>query len=632
MRETRKTGERANKPKLTKKQKRKLFEIISGAFLLLAASVICSVFSLPKWAALLIYALPYFISGYDVIADCVYDIIHGEIFGENFLMTVATVGAAAIGEFREAVFVMIFYKTGSLFESIAVGRNRESILALSSMKPEKAKKRSPSGEITEVPVEEIMPGDVVAVFPGDRIPIDGTVIFGSSAVDTSALTGEAMPRRAEVGDRVQSGCIAIGGSLDIKAETAFGESTISKVINLISESSAAKSKSENFITVFSRYYTPAVVLSAVLLAVIPSVITGNVSIWVHRALIFLVVSCPCALVISVPLAYFSGMGKAAKLGVLVKGSNYLEALSKTDTAVFDKTGTLTEGKFTLTKINSRLESDEFLLYAASIEQNSSHPLASAVTEKLYETGARPLCCTEFTEKAGLGASGIAGGKRVLVGNSKFMNENGIAPPFEPPETSVHAALDGEYVGYAVFEDVPKKNSKEAVLRLRKNKIRTYMLTGDKKSAGERTAGLLGIDSVRAELMPEDKVSALEELMAEKKDKAKKGSVIFVGDGINDAPTLSRADVGIAMGALGSDMAIECADIVLMDDDPEKIADAVDISKKVHRIVTQNIAFALGVKAAVLVLGALGVAMMWEAVFADVGVSVLAILNSMRLLK
>ena len=619
---------------MTRKQKRKLFEIICGILLLIGAEIVSRLFSLPFWGMLLLYAVPYVISGYDVIIDCVSDIAAGEIFGENLLMTVATIGAGAIGEFREAVFVMIFYKVGSLFESIAVGRSRKSISALSAMKPETARIMTESGEVLEIPVEEIKIGDVAVVLAGDRIPIDGEVIEGVSSLDTSPLTGEALPVSVKVGNKVQSGCINQSGTLHIKAETVFEESTISKVVSLIESSSAAKAKSESFITTFSRYYTPSVVAAAVLLAVIPSIITGNVSEWVHRALIFLVVSCPCALVISVPLAYFGGIGRAAKSGILVKGSNHLEALSKTDTVIFDKTGTLTEGKFTLTKIKPKGISEEDFLYLAAVaEQNSRHPLSEAVMNKYREISDEPLPACEFTEEvAGLGISCYADGHHYLAGNARFLRQNEIYVEFDDDATSIHLAVGGLYMGCAVFEDRPKKNSKSAIARLKKSGIVTCMLTGDKKSAGEAVARELSLDRVHTELMPDDKVTLTEKIMAERKGAGRKGSVVFVGDGINDAPTLARADVGISMGQKGSDMAIECADIVLMDDDPAKIADAVDISKKVRRIVLQNIVFALGVKAIVLILGALGIALMWEAVFADVGVSVIAILNSMRLLK
>ena len=619
---------------MTRKQKRKLFEILIGIVLLVAAGIVTSQFSLSFWPSLLIFAVPYVISGYDVIIDCVSDVASGEIFGENFLMTVATVGAGAIGEFREAVFVMIFYKVGSLFESIAVGKSRESISSLTSMKPETARIISESGETVEIPVEELKIDDVAVVLAGDRIPIDGEIVYGESSIDTSPLTGEALPVSVAVGDKVKSGCINQSGTLHIKAETVFEESTISKVVSLIESSSAAKAKSESFITTFSRFYTPSVVAAAVLLAVIPSIITGNVSEWVHRALIFLVVSCPCALVISVPLAYFGGIGRAAKSGILVKGSNHLEALSKADTVIFDKTGTLTEGEFTLTKVKAHGISDEEFIYLAAIaEQNSRHPLSRAVMNKYMEISSEPLPACEFTEEvAGLGISCRAGGHPYLAGNARFLRQNEVFPDFDDDATSIHLAAGTLYMGCAVFEDRPKKNAKSAVSRLKKSGILTCMLTGDKKSAGEAVASELELDRVHTELMPGDKVTLTEKIMSERKNAGRKGSVVFVGDGINDAPTLARADVGISMGQSGSDMAIECADIVLMDDDPAKIADAVDISKKVHRIVTQNIVFALGIKAIVLILGALGIALMWEAVFADVGVSVIAILNSMRLLR
>lgn len=621
---------------MTKSQKRSLFEIIAGAVLLIAAYLLCRFAHIEGVAKFFIFLIPYAVCGYDTIIKAFGDIGGGEIFGENLLMVIATVGALALGEYSEAVFVMIFNKAGSLFESIAVGRSRDSIASLAKVKPESANLIR-GVETVVVPVEEVRVGDVMRVRAGEKIPVDGTVTVGVSSVDTSALTGESLPVDISVGSTVYGGSINLSGTIELRCDREYTESSVSKILSLIEDSTASKAKSENFITKFARVYTPSVVAAAVLICAIPSIAGGSFTVWLHRALMFLVVSCPCALVISVPLSYFGGIGKAAKEGILVKGSNYLEALANADTVIFDKTGTLTDGNFSANVLVPVGTDEETLLYtAACAEQNSTHPLARATVRRYGEITDRPLPAVACAvETGGFGITCFVGGKRIAVGNRALMEREGLRDfeSFKKAEgavgaTCAHVMADGAYLGCIGYADMPKKNSAAAVAGLKKAGIgRVCMLTGDRKSAGEACAALLGIDTVRCELLPEDKVKETKLLSEESR-----GSTVFVGDGINDAPSIACADVGIAMGAMGSDAAIECADIVLMDDDAGKLVKALGISKKVKRIVIENITFALAVKAAVLVLSAVGLGQMWEAIIADVGVSVIAILNAMRLMK
>ena len=609
------------------KQKRKLGEIILGAVLLAAAYIVYKTAELRFPFDLLIFIPAYLVAGYDVLIEAVQNIAAGEIFGEDLLMSVASIGALAIGEYPEAVFVMLFYKVGSLFESIAVGKSRESIRSLTAMKPTTASIER-DGEETEVPIEEVTVGETVVVRPGERIPVDGVIVSGSGTIDASALTGEAVPVYVGEGERVLSGTVSKSGMLRIRVDTVFGESTVSKIVELVENSSCTKAKSEKFITKFSKYYTPAVIAAAVLIAVIPTLISGYFAAWLKRALVFLVVSCPCALVISIPLSYFAGIGNAAKKGILIKGSDYLESLAKAGSFVFDKTGTITEGAFKVTSILPRSMDEERLLYlAACAESGSLHPLAKAVCAEYEARGGKEVSAAEdFEEIPGLGVRCTVEGRPVAAGNAKLMKSYGLAPD-DVSGTSIHVMYDGEYAGALLLSDVPKKNAKAAISLLSSEGMKTYMLSGDKTEAAESAAREVGIGEVFAELLPAEKTEKLKEI-----SRSSGGLTVFTGDGINDAPSIASADVGIAMGALGSDIAIECADIVLLDDDPQKVAEAHRLSLKVRRIVIQNIVFALSVKAVVLALGALGIAPMWAAVIADVGVSVVAILNSMRLMR
>ena len=612
---------------MTKSQKRKLGEIILGAALLAAAYTVYKTVGLRFPFDLLIFIPAYAVAGYDVLIDAVRNIADGEIFGENLLMSVASVGAMAIGEYPEAVFVMLFYKVGSLFESIAVGRSRESIRSLTAMKPTTAKVER-DGVEAEVPIEEVTVGDTVVVRPGERIPVDGMIVSGNGNIDASALTGEAVPVYVKEGERVLSGTLNKSGILKIRVDTVFEESTVSKIVELVENSSCTKAKSEKFITKFAKYYTPAVIAAAVLIAVIPTLISGNFAAWLKRALIFLVVSCPCALVISIPLSYFAGIGNAAKSGILIKGSDCLESLAKAKSFVFDKTGTITEGSFRVTKILPRnMDEEELLFLAACAESGSLHPLAKAVTAE-YEARSRKekLRAEDFEEIPGLGVKCTVDGKSVAAGNEKLMRSFGLTPD-EASGTSIHVMCGGEYAGALLLSDRPKENAKRAITALNSAGRKTYMLSGDRKDAAVSAAEEVGIGVVFAELLPAEKTERLREI-----SDPESGLTVFTGDGINDAPSIALADVGIAMGALGSDIAIECADIVLLDDDPMKVADAYGLSLRVRRTVIQNIVFALAVKAAVLILGAFGIAPMWAAVVADVGVSVIAILNSMKLMR
>lgn len=610
---------------MTGKQKKTLVRIIVSALTLGAAFAVEKLTELPFWAYLIMYLVPYFTIGYDVLWRSVKNIARGNVFDENFLMSVATVGAFATGEYAEAVFVMLFYQVGELFQSIAVGRSRKSIAALMDIRPDSACVIR-NGEETVVDPDEVGVGETIVVRPGEKIAIDGVVIEGRSSVDTAALTGESVPRTVNVGDKVISGSINTAGLIKIRTEKPFGQSTVSKILELVENASSKKAQTENFITRFAKYYTPSVVGAAVLLAVIPSIITGQWSEWIHRALIFLVVSCPCALVISVPLAYFAGIGGASERGILVKGSNYLEALSKTKTVVFDKTGTLTKGVFKVTEIAPVGVSEaELIRAAASAEKYSTHPIALSIGDACPDAE-NP---TDVSEISGEGVkAAVVGGGEILAGNARLMKRFDIG--FEETDTAgtvVYVARGGKYIGHIVISDEIKPDGAAAIRALGAAGINTVMLSGDKKSVAESVGKELGLGEVHAELLPADKVSMMESILARGD-----GKVAFVGDGINDAPVLMRADVGVAMGVLGSDAAIEAADVVLTDDKPSKIAEAIKISKKTGRIVRQNIAFSLFVKGVVLVLGALGIAPMAVAVFADVGVAVIAILNSIRAMK
>ena len=602
---------------MQKRHKKLLARIITASLLFVAVSLV----NADETLKLFLYLIPYFTIGYDVLLTAVKNIFRGQMFDEKFLMSIATIGALVLGEYPEAVFVMLFFQVGDLFESIAVGKSRKSISKLMDLNPDTANVER-NGEIYEVFPEEISIGEILLVKPGEKIGIDGVVIEGESNLDTSALTGEALPIEVSKGDMVSSGCINITGVIKIQTTNSFENSTASKVMELVENSALSKAKTESFITRFSRYYTPVVVIFALLLAVAPSVITGNWSEWLGRALIFLVVSCPCALVISVPLSFFGGIGASSKQGILVKGSSYIEAMSDTKTVVFDKTGTLTKGNFCVKNIYSKsIDKKTLLKYAASAEKYSNHPIAQAIRDAYHgETFAENI-----EELSGYGIKAIVENKLICAGNGKLMKNLGIDVE-ENHGTVVHISIDGEYAGYIEVEDEIKTDSKDTISKLKKFGIRTVMLTGDRKDVAKNVAEVLGLDEYYAELMPAEKVSCIEKYIGNE------GKVAFMGDGINDAPVLARADVGIAMGGLGSDIAIEAADVIIMDDQPSKILQAVNIAKKTRKIVFQNIVFALGIKFAVMILGALGFANMWIAVFADVGVSVIAILNAMRTLR
>ncbi|HBN11097.1 MAG TPA: cadmium-translocating P-type ATPase, partial [Ruminococcus sp.] len=612
---------------MSRKQKKMLVRIIISFILMIAVKII----NPDGIATIIAYLVPYAVIGWDILWKSVRNICHGQIFDENFLMAVATIGAMCTGDFSEGVTVMLFYQVGELFQSYAVGRSRKSISSLMDIRPDYANIER-DNQIVQVDPEEVSVGDIIIIKPGEKIPLDGVIREGNSTVDTSALTGESVPRELAEGDDVISGCINLSGMLKVQVTKEFGESTVSKILDLVENSSSKKAKAENFITKFARYYTPCVVIGAVLLAVIPPLVTGgNWSDWIHRALIFLVISCPCALVISVPLSFFGGIGGASKCGILVKGGNYLEVLANTEIVVFDKTGTLTKGVFNVTAIHPDIISENELVETAALaESYSNHPISNSLKNE-YGREIDKSRVKDVEEIAGHGVKAVIDGKNVYVGNDKLMEKIGVKwHPCHHVGTTVHVAIEGKYVGHIVISDELKNDSKQAISMLKQHGIRkTVMLTGDAKAVGENTAKLLNIDEVYTELLPADKVEKVEKLLNEKSEK---GKLAFVGDGINDAPVLSRADIGIAMGAMGSDAAIEAADIVLMDDSPSKIATAIDISKRTLKIVYQNIIFALAVKAIVLIMGALGVATMWEAVFADVGVSVIAILNAMRALK
>ena len=625
---------------MNRKQKKMLIRIIISAVLMIVLHFI------PVTGVLrfLLYLIPYIVIGYNILINAFKGIINGQVFDENFLMAIATGGAIAVAfagktdDYTEAVAVMLFYQIGELFQSVAVGKSRKSISALMDIRPDYANVER-DGEVESVDPDEVGIGDVIVINPGEKIPIDGVIESGESQLDTVALTGESIPRKVVTGDAVISGCINMTGVLRVKTTKEFGESTVSKVLELVENASSRKSRSEAFITRFARVYTPAVCILALLLAITPPIVMLMIGkeamwgTWIYRALTFLVISCPCALVISIPLSFFAGIGGAGKAGVLIKGSNYLEALSKTKTVAFDKTGTMTKGVFEVNAIHhSTMDEGKLLYYAAHAESASSHPIARSIIKAYAAYGLPDRSKVEDIEEiGGNGITAVVDGVRVAVGNARLMESEGIEyKDCHKIGTVVHIAVDGKYEGHLLISDVIKPTAGQAIANLRKVGItRTVMLTGDAKSVGESVAGELGIDEVRCELLPADKVSAVEELLSAK---GKNDILAFVGDGINDAPVLARADIGIAMGSLGSDAAIEAADIVIMDDDPVKIAKAIRISSKCMRIVYENIYFAIGIKVICLILGALGLANMWLAVFADVGVMILAVLNAIRALS
>lgn len=622
---------------MSKKQKTVLLRIIISAVLLIAVKVLTSFAELNRLVELLLYFIPYLVIGYDILKKAVKGIFKGQVFDENFLMAVATVGAMALGEYLEGVAVMLFYQIGELFQSVAVGRSRKNITELMDIRPDYANVEI-DGKVVKADPDDIEVGTEIIVNPGKKVPIDGVITYGTTTLNTSALTGESVPREAAAGDEIISGSINLSGMIKVKTTKDFGDSTVSKILDLVENSSMKKSKSENFITRFARYYTPAVCIGAVVLAVLPPLVRllagydAMWSEWIIRALTFLVISCPCALVISIPLSFFAGIGCASANGILVKGSNYLEALSKTRYVVFDKTGTLTKGVFEVTDICAvnGFNEDELIRYAACAESASSHPISVSL-KKAYGREMDLSSVTDIEEIAGHGVSAVVDGKKVLAGNVKLMNRAGIIVDDKSDKgTAVYVSVNGAYAGCIVISDIVKETSESAIASLKKSGIRkTVMLTGDSGKAAQQAADKLGIDEVYFDLLPADKVAMVEKLLEEKQPKEK---LAFVGDGINDAPVLSRADIGIAMGALGSDAAIEAADIVLMDDDPLKISLAARISMNTLKIVKENIALALIIKAACLLLGAFGIANMWFAIFADVGVMVIAVLNAVRALR
>ena len=584
------------------------------------------------WINNIIYIVAYIIVGFEIVKKALRNIVRGKVFDENFLMTVATIGAFAIGEFPEAVAVMLFYQVGELFQSYAVDKSRKSIASLMDIRPDYANIEK-DGKLQKIDPDKVKIGDIIVVKPGEKIPLDGTVVEGKTNLDTKALTGEPMPREANIGDDVISGCINLNGLIKVKVTKEFGESTVSKILDLVENASSKKSKSENFITKFAAYYTPIVVIIAVILAIVPPLVIpgAEFSDWIYRALSFLVVSCPCALVISIPLSFFGGIGGASKMGILIKGSNYLEALANTEIVVFDKTGTLTEGDAKVQKIEAEGISKEELLEITALAENfSNHPIAISIKSE-YNKPIDEKRIVKTQELTGRGINATIDEKEVLVGNEKLMKEEKIDyKECTDAGTALYVAIDKKYVGYILIADSIKKDSKKAIQNLKKNAIKqTVMLTGDRKQVGEVVAKELGIDKVYTELLPDGKVEKVEELL---KEKSPKGKLAFVGDGINDAPVLAISDIGIAMGALGSDAAIEAADVVLMTDEPSKIVDAIHLSKKTMRIVKENITFAILVKVIVLILSAFGLSTMWEAVFADVGVSIIAIINALRVLR
>lgn len=621
---------------MTAKQKKVLYRIIISAVLLAAIWIVSEFADMPWWLEGILYLIPYFVIGYDILRKAVKGILKGQVFDENFLMAVATVGAMGLKEFREGVAVMLFYQVGELFQSCAVGKSRKNIAALMDIRPDYANVMV-DGNLEKVDPDDVEIGTEIIVNPGEKVPIDGVVTEGSSTLNTSALTGESVPREISCGDEIISGCINLTGVIKVRTTKEFGESTVSKILDMVENSSMKKSRSENFITRFAKYYTPIVCYGALALAILPPLVSLIIGIspewqkWIIRALTFLVISCPCALVISIPLSFFGGIGCASTNGILVKGSNYLEALASTGYVVFDKTGTLTKGVFEVNGVfaENGFDSHGLLEYAAYAENASSHPISLSL-KKAYGNKIDADKVSGIEEIAGHGVSAVVDGRKVYAGNLKLMNKIGVQVINEHNDgTVVYVAVDDKYAGCIVISDVIKPTTKPAIEGLKSQNIKTVMLTGDSKAAADRVAAEIGIDIVKSELLPADKVAEVEKLIENKNPKER---VAFAGDGINDAPVLSRADIGIAMGALGSDAAIEAADIVLMDDDPAKISLAMRIAIKTLRIVKENIVFALAIKLVCLVLGALGIANMWIAIFADVGVMVIAVVNATRALR
>jgi len=619
---------------MNKKQKKVFTRIIVAAVLM----VVLSLLPIDGWLKFVLFMIPYLVIGHDILLKAWKGILNRQVFDENFLMAVATIGAILLGDYKEGVAVMLFYQIGELFQSYAVGKSRRNISELMDIRPDYANIEKEDRTLEQVDPDEVEIGSVIVVQPGEKVPIDGVIEEGRTSLNTSALTGESLPREAGVGDEVISGCINMSGVLKIRTTKEFGESTVSKILDMVENASSKKSRSENFISKFAKYYTPAVCYGALALAILPPLVrllflgmTPEWGDWVMRALTFLVISCPCALVISIPLSFFAGIGGASNAGVLVKGSNYLETLSETKYVVFDKTGTMTQGVFEVSGVHhSSMDTEKLLEYAALAECHSSHPISKSL-KKAYGKPLDPSRVTDVEEISGNGVTAKVDGVRVAAGNSKLMEKLGVdCMECHSVGTVVHMAVNGKYAGHILISDQIKPHAKEAIAALKKCGVKkTIMLTGDRREAARQVAEELGIDEVHSELLPGDKVAQVEKLLDEKGEKEK---LAFVGDGINDAPVLSRADIGIAMGALGSDAAIEAADIVLMDDDPLKISKAIRISRKCLRIVYENIYFAIGVKVVCLILGALGIANMWAAIFADVGVMIIAVLNAIRALN
>ena len=608
---------------------KKLIKIII-AFILFLVSMIFNFNN--EWINNILFIISYLIVGFEIIKKALRNIIRGKVFDENFLMTIATIGAFGIGEYPEAVAVMLFYQVGELFQSYAVDKSRKSISSLMDIRPDFANVEK-EGKVEKVDPDDVEVGDIIVVKPGEKVPLDGVILEGKSSLDTKALTGEALPRSVTEGEEILSGCINLNGVLRVETTKEYGQSTVSKILDLVENASSKKSKSENFITKFARYYTPIVVIIALFLAIVPPLLIDGATFsdWIYRALSFLVVSCPCALVISIPLSFFGGIGGASKMGILIKGSNYLEAISKAEIVVFDKTGTLTQGNFEVQKIVAiNISQEELLKTVAYAENYSNHPISlsvkNAYSRKIYETDIQST-----QELSGMGIVARIWDKDIIVGNEKLMKEEEIEfSKTDDIGTVLYVAIDNKYVGYILIADKIKDDAKIAIESLKKNNVKkTVMLTGDKKSVGEDVAQKLGIDKVYTELLPDGKVKKVEKLL---KEKSENGKLVFVGDGINDAPVLALADIGIAMGGLGSDAAIEAADVVIMTDEPSKIVNTIKLSKKTMKIVKENIVFAIFVKVLILILSALGLSTMWEAVFADVGVSVIAIINALRVLR